>query len=82
MTNAGDTMNTDKNQKTLKDPQMKKIIESVVLENKNGQRLRIYKIENGNTFCIGLEGESDHFEFEANEADDICNAIGKVVDGE
>ena len=61
---------------------MKKIIESVVLENKNRQRLRIYKIENGNTFCIGLEGENDHFDFEANEADDICNAIGKVVDGE
>jgi hypothetical protein len=61
---------------------MKKIIESVVLENKIGQRLRIYKIENGDNFCIGIEGESDHFEFEAPEADDICSAIGNVVDGE
>jgi hypothetical protein len=61
---------------------MKKIIESVVLENKNGQRLRIYRIEGGSTFCIGIEGGDDHFEFEENEADDICNAIGKVVDGE
>lgn len=58
---------------------MKKQIESIVLENKTGQRLRIYKIENSNSFCIGLEDDGDHFEFEAGDAEEITNAIDAVV---
>ena len=58
---------------------MKKEIDSVVLVNKAGQRLRIYKVEGTNTFCIGLEGQ-DHFEFEANTHNEIIDAICMVVD--
>ena len=60
---------------------MKKQIETIILENKSKQRLRIYKIENSNSFCIGLEDdEADHFEFEAADAEEITKAINSVVD--
>jgi hypothetical protein len=59
---------------------MKQIIESVVLENDKGQRLRLYKVDGGNTYCIGGDAD-DHFEFTAREAEDICNAIGSLIDG-
>jgi len=35
-------------------------------------------VENGKTFCIGLEGE-DHFEFETSGAEEITKAIDLVV---
>ena len=59
---------------------MIKQIESVILENKTGRRLRIYKVENSNSFCIGLEDGNDHFEFEVGDAEEITNAINVVVD--
>jgi|CXWL01.1.fsa_nt_gi hypothetical protein len=59
---------------------MKKQTESIVLENKTGQRLRIYKVDGSDTFCIGIEGESDHFEFQSRDADEIKAAIGVIVD--
>ena len=60
---------------------MKRTIESVVLENDKGQRLRLYKVDGGNTYCIGGDDADDHFEFTAREAAEICNAIGSLVDG-
>ncbi len=57
---------------------MKTQIESMILTNDKGQVLRIYKVENGKTFCIGLEGE-DHFEFEGREAEEITKSIDLVV---
>jgi hypothetical protein len=63
---------------------MKKEYETVILTNDEGQRLRIYKIENtGDDFYIGigLEGEGqDHFFFRASEAEMITNAINTTVD--
>jgi hypothetical protein len=59
---------------------MKQTIESVVLENEKGQQLRLYRVEGGNTYCIGVDAD-DHFEFTAREAAEICNAIGSLVDG-
>ena len=63
---------------------MKKEYETVILTNDEGQRLRIYKIENtGDDFYIGigLEGEGqDHFCFRASEAEMITNAINTTVD--
>ena len=59
---------------------MRQIIQCIILENEKGQRLRIYKVEGSDTFCIGTEGEDDHFEFTANAADDICNAISRVIE--
>jgi len=60
---------------------MKIETESMILENKQKQRLRIYKVEGGTTYCIGVEGE-EHFEFEAKEAAEICQTINRVVAGE
>lgn len=57
---------------------MKTQTESMILTNEKGQILRIYKVENGKTFCIGLEGE-DHFEFETSGAEEITKAIDLVV---
>ena len=59
---------------------MKKQIESIVLQNKVGQILRIYKVENSDTFCIGQE-DADHFEFTVEEAEEIVIAINTVVNG-
>jgi hypothetical protein len=59
---------------------MKKQTESIVLENESGQRLRIYKVDGVDKFCIGLEGETDHFEFEVKDAEEITRAIDIVVD--
>ena len=61
---------------------MKKEYETVILTNDEGQRLRIYKIENtDDDFCIGLEGEGqDHFCFRASEAEMITDAINTTVD--
>ena len=58
---------------------MKQTIESVVLDNEKGQRLRIYKVEGSDTYCIGVEDGDDHFEFSSEEAQEVCNALGKVV---
>ncbi len=58
---------------------MKKQTESIVLENKDLQRLRIYKVEGGDTFCIGIEGENEHFEFMASDAQEIKKSIDEVV---
>jgi len=57
---------------------MKMQTESVLLTNEKGQTLRIYKVENCNTYCIGMEGE-DHFEFEARDAEEITKALDTVV---
>ena len=61
---------------------MKTEYETLILTNKNGQRLRIYKIEDtDDDFCIGLEGDGqDHFYFKASEAEIITEAINKTVD--
>jgi hypothetical protein len=64
---------------------MTKKTESIILENKDGQRLRIYRVENTEdkalTFCIGLEGEGqDHFAFYPEDAVDITSAIDTIVD--
>jgi hypothetical protein len=59
---------------------MRTKIESIILENKEGQRLRIYQVEGSNTFCIGLESDSDHFSFAIEDAAIITDAINKVVD--
>ena len=64
---------------------MKKQVESIVLENDSGQRLRIYKVDADGppTFCIGVEGdETEHFEFTEMDADVITSAIASVVDGD
>lgn len=58
---------------------MKKQIESIVLENKTKQRLRVYRVENADKFCIGTD-DGDHFVFEASDADDITCAINEVVE--
>ena len=70
---------------TTKKKSMTKKTESIILENKDGQRLRIYRVENTEgkdlTFCIGLEGEGqDHFTFYPEDAGDITSAIDTVVD--
>ena len=70
---------------TTKKKSMTKKTESIILENKDGQRLRIYRVENTEgkdlTFCIGLEGEGqDHFTFYSEDAVDITSAIDTVVD--
>jgi hypothetical protein len=36
---------------------MIKRIDSIILTNKEGQSLMIYKMENSSSYCIGLEGE-------------------------
>jgi len=59
---------------------MRKQIEVIILENKAGQRFRIYKVENANLFCMGLEGDNDHFEFETSEAKEIIESVESVVD--
>ena len=59
---------------------MKKQIESIILENKNKQRLRIYKCENSNSFFVGLEDAEDHFEFDIESAEEITQAINQIVD--
>jgi hypothetical protein len=64
---------------TTKEYKVKTQTESMMLTNEKGQILRIYKVENGKTFCIGIEGE-DHFEFEARDAEEITKAIDLVVD--
>jgi hypothetical protein len=58
---------------------MQKTIESIILQNDKGQRLRIYKVEDGDTYCIGVEDGDDHFEFSSEEAQEVCNALGKIV---
>lgn len=58
---------------------MKKQIESIVIENKNKHRLRIYRVEHTDKFCIGSE-DGEHFVFEAGDADDITSAINEVVE--
>ena len=70
---------------TTKKKSMTKKTESIILENKDGQRLRIYRVENTEgkdlTFCIGLEGEGqDHFTFYQEDAVDITSAIDTGVD--
>ena len=64
--------------------EMKQIIESLLLENKSGERLRVYKVEGGkDEFCLGSADDPDgHFSFRASDAEDICNAIHKIVGGE
>ena len=57
---------------------VKKQTESIVLENKQGQKLRIYRVEGSDTFCIGLE-DDEHFEFEAGDAEVITKSINTVV---
>ena len=57
---------------------VKKQTESIVLENKLEQKLRIYRVEGSATFCIGIEDE-DHFEFEAGDAEVITKSINTVV---
>lgn len=60
---------------------MHKEIESVVLHNKHGQQLRIYKVENSSDeFCIGLDGHQDHFIFKYSEYENITNAIVEVCE--
>ncbi len=61
---------------------MKKQTESMVLENKEGLRLRIYKVEGDGpiSFCIGVDGDETHFEFGAGDAEQITAAIDVVVD--
>ncbi len=60
---------------------MKQEIESIVLENKGGQRLRIYRVEGScDEYCIGLDGESDHFVFTAEESVIIRESIERVID--
>ena len=60
---------------------MKKQIESIILENTNGQRLRIYKVDGNRplSFCIGVEGDETHFEFTVDDAETIVAAINSVV---
>ena len=59
---------------------MNKQIESIVLQNSKKQRLRIYAMIDNNTFCIGLDGEEDHFEFKDTDADEIIEALRTIVD--
>lgn len=59
---------------------MKRQIESITLQNDKGQRLRIYVVDGSNTFCIGMEGDNERFEFAARDADEINKAIDVVVD--
>ncbi len=58
---------------------MKIQTEGIVLENKSKQRLKIYKINDSDSFCIGLEGENEHFEFMGSDADEITNSINIIV---
>lgn len=60
---------------------MKSQTESIVLTNNKGTRLRIYKIEGDGPigFCIGVEGDAEHFEFLGGDADEIIKAINTVV---
>lgn len=53
--------------------------ESVILINDRKQKLRIHRVENTNTFCIGMEDAEDHFEFAPGDAQEITNAINVVV---
>ena len=55
--------------------------ESIVLENRDGQRLRIYKVDNAeDDFCIGLEGEDqDHFNFKACDMAPLLRSIKYIV---
>ena len=53
-------------------------IESVIMVNEKGMTLRVYKIENANTFCIGPE-DGEHFEFDASDAEKIKKGIDLVV---
>lgn len=60
---------------------MKKKLESnIILENDEGETLRIAKNEEGN-FTIGTDEEA-YFTFEPTEAQDILNALNLVVFGE
>ena len=58
---------------------MKTQTESIILTNDQKQKLRIYKVENSNEFCIGLEDAEDHFVFESRDAEEITKAINVVV---
>lgn len=59
---------------------MKQEFESIILENDKGQRLRVYKVENCDEFCIGLENdESDHFLFNLDDVETIISAIKCVT---
>ena len=63
---------------------MKQIIESLILANKAGERLRIYRVEGGkDEFCIGsADDPAGHFTFHAADCDELCNAIRKIVVGD
>lgn len=60
---------------------MKTQIETIVLTNKAGQKLRVYLVDGASPpeFCIGRDG-GDHFSFFAQDAEDIAGAINSVVD--
>lgn len=57
---------------------MKTQIENILLKNKKGKTLRVYKVENENTCCIRIEG-GDHFEFEVQDIERLIQAINVVV---
>jgi len=57
---------------------MKKQTESIILTSDQGQRLKIYRVDGSDTFCIGLE-DDEHFEFKADEAKEIIESINTVV---
>ena len=57
---------------------MKKQIESIILTDEHGQRLRIYRVGGSDIFCIGPE-DDEHFEFKAEDAKEIIEAINTVI---
>ncbi|NCQ52047.1 hypothetical protein GW796_09160 [archaeon] len=60
---------------------MKTQTESIILTNKEGQQLRIYKLEGEGPllFCLGIDGDSEHFRFSADDAEYITKEVDVVV---
>jgi hypothetical protein len=63
---------------------VKRVIESLSLSNGKGEMLRIYRIEGTEAFDLAIinrDGESNHFEITASEADDVVLAIRTITEG-